>query len=66
MLIYRVLYNLLCFCVFVSSNTNLKAIFKGLEANELIIFSQNNDDTFIGELISEVDQHFDYIKRSGI
>ena len=55
--------SLLFLCILVSSNTNLKTLLKNLNGNELIIFMDEENDYFFGELIDEVNSHFDHIVR---
>ena len=64
MIFIRIFCSLLHFCILVSSNTNLKILFKNLNANELIIFMEEENDYFFGDLVDEVNSHFDHIVRA--
>ena len=63
MIFIRIFCSLLSLCILVTSNTNLKTLFKNLNANELIIFMEEENDYFIGDLVDEVNSHFDHIVR---
>ena len=63
MTIIRSFCSLLFLCILVSSNTNLKTLLRNLNGNELIIFMDEENDYFFGELIDEVNSHFDHIVR---